>query len=139
MSPFQRIIVSSAFLAALIVCGRSMAQPRPGDDQALGKWVDRRVQAWQKTADERRFDQGKIGVENEQRPGSRRELGERDLYRVAGPELRFLDHDVDGVVAGVAGNHGDAFGDLAIRNDQDLCDTGVPQRTYHVPDHRPPA
>ena len=53
----QRMIVWATTWTVLLACIRGDAQPRPGDDKALPAWVDKRIQAWQPTVDERRIDQ----------------------------------------------------------------------------------
>jgi hypothetical protein len=57
MNFVQRLICGATLLTALMVCVRSEAQQKPSDDKALPAWVDKRVQAWQPTVDERRIDQ----------------------------------------------------------------------------------
>jgi hypothetical protein len=52
----QRLLLGAAIWTAMF-CSRSDAQPRPSDDKVLAAWVEKRVQAWQPTADERRIDQ----------------------------------------------------------------------------------
>jgi hypothetical protein len=53
----QQVMCGATFLSALMACVRSEAQQRPNDDKGLPAWIEKRVQAWQPTADERRIDQ----------------------------------------------------------------------------------
>jgi hypothetical protein len=53
----QRLIFGTTLLTALVAYSRTDAQQKPSDDKALPAWVEKRVQAWQPTVDERRIDQ----------------------------------------------------------------------------------
>jgi hypothetical protein len=53
----QQLICGTTFLIALVACVRSEAQQKPSNDKELPAWVEKRVQAWQPTVDERRIDQ----------------------------------------------------------------------------------
>src|SRR5437773_790165 len=57
MSFRQRLICGATLLTALLACVPSAAQQKPSDDKALPAWVDKRIQTWQPTGDERRLDQ----------------------------------------------------------------------------------
>ena len=52
----QRLMCGAMFLSALMAGTRTEAQ-KPSNDKVLPSWVEKRVQAWQPTDDERRMDQ----------------------------------------------------------------------------------
>jgi hypothetical protein len=59
MSLFTRFTIGAGLLSGLfaLVSPHGNADPKPNNDKALPAWVQKRVQAWQPTDDERRIDQ----------------------------------------------------------------------------------
>ena len=58
MSAFKRFTIGAALLSGwFALINPSSADPKPNNDKDLPAWVQKRVQAWQPTADERRIDQ----------------------------------------------------------------------------------